>query len=716
MPPKAGKEKASDDDDEVLQAVILADSFNSRFSPFTADKPRCLLPLCNAPLLDWTFESLASSGVQEVFVFCCSHSELIKEVISKSKWAKSTSGLSITPIVSPEARSVGDALRDLDAKQIITSDFILITGDVVSNLRIDEIVREHKERKKSADKEAIMTIVMREAAVRDRPRPGTDASIWLLDSNTSRCLGYEYVKAGTSTFKLDREIITQHVDLDVRIDLVDCSIDICAVDVPALFSENFDYQDIRTDFVKGILTSDLLSKTIYCHVAKGGYAARVKDTNAYATISKDFITRRIFPLVPDDNHISGTAYELRKGQVYVAKEGVALSRTCKIGAHTLIGPSVRISDDADVMGSVIGEACTIGRGAVIRNSYVWDGAVIEAGCVIEESIIGNGARIREGSTIGKGCMIGEGVTLGPHARLEKLRKVSRVKPAVDNSWGEDSGVNEAQPAQSDSAILGTEAEAYLWPIGDPTKGDDSEEEDENESAQQIQLGTLGFDASQVDAYTSDASSSIVSSVAGSPASFLSGGSSVVMNDFIIPTFHLGESTSDFKSECTQSLERAFEEGHTVENAAIELKTLRMASNVELELVKDVLVSFLVKHIPIVENAGQQRTEVNKLIGRWGRLVSALGADDAVENLVLFQRHCASAPKYQRIFGLVLAALYNSDVVDEDDIKEWLSNSEARGVGQKKELAPAMSDCLMQGARLLQHLQQMEDSDDEDDSD
>jgi len=133
---------------------------------------------------------LASSGVQEVFVFCCSHSDLIKEVISNSKWAQSNSGLKITPIVSPEARSVGDALRDLDAKQIITSDFILITGDVVSNLRIDEIVREHKERKKSLDKEAIMTVVMREAAVQDRPRPGTDASVWLLDSDTSRCLGY----------------------------------------------------------------------------------------------------------------------------------------------------------------------------------------------------------------------------------------------------------------------------------------------------------------------------------------------------------------------------------------------------------------------------------------------------------------------------------------------------------------------------------------------
>jgi len=539
-------------------------------------------------------------------------------------------------------------------------------------------------------------------------------------------------------------------------DLIDCSIDICAVDVPALFSENFDYQDLRTDFVKGILTSDLLSKTIYCHVAKGGYAARVKDTKAYATIrsvllllhvplglshsysvvsSKDFITRRIFPLVPDDNHISGVAYELRKGQVYVAKEGVVLSRyplltffhlytihslnilpsTCKIGSHTLIGPSVRISDDADVMGSVIGQACTIGRGAVIRNSYVWDGAVIEAGCVIEESIIGNGVTIREGSTIGRGCLIGEGVTLGPRARLEKLRKVSRVKPSAedDEDWGEDEE-NRAQPAilsESDKAILGTEAEAYLWPVDEPTHGDESEEEDEYESAQQIQLGRLGFDPSDVDDVESDSSSSPVSSVAGSPSSFLSGGSSTVMNDSI-PTLHLGDSTSDFKSECIQSLERAFEEGHTVDNAAIELKTLRMASNVDLGLVKDVLVLFLVKHITIMEDSAQQRVEVNKLIGRWGGLVAALGADDAVENLILFQRHCASSPRYQRIFGLILAALYNIDVVDEDDIKEWLSNSESRGLGLKKELTAAMGDCLMQGARLLQHLQQMDDSDDD----
>jgi hypothetical protein len=43
MAPKmsnAGKEKLIGDEDEVLQAVILADSFNKRFKPLTTLKPR----------------------------------------------------------------------------------------------------------------------------------------------------------------------------------------------------------------------------------------------------------------------------------------------------------------------------------------------------------------------------------------------------------------------------------------------------------------------------------------------------------------------------------------------------------------------------------------------------------------------------------------------------------------------------------------------------
>ena len=44
MPPKQnGKEKDLAGDEDVLQAVILADSFNKRFRPLTLGKPRVCL-------------------------------------------------------------------------------------------------------------------------------------------------------------------------------------------------------------------------------------------------------------------------------------------------------------------------------------------------------------------------------------------------------------------------------------------------------------------------------------------------------------------------------------------------------------------------------------------------------------------------------------------------------------------------------------------------
>ena len=67
------------DPEEVLQAVIIADSFNSKFKPLTLETPRCLIPLCNTPILDYTLSMLAGSGVQEIFIVTCSQCERIAD-------------------------------------------------------------------------------------------------------------------------------------------------------------------------------------------------------------------------------------------------------------------------------------------------------------------------------------------------------------------------------------------------------------------------------------------------------------------------------------------------------------------------------------------------------------------------------------------------------------------------------------------------------------
>lgn len=159
------------------------------------------MPICNATLLDWTFESLALAGIVEIFVIVRSHTELVKNTIrcglssqkgtvvrlhlsvrlilyyvillyyySDSRWSQPSSGLKIVPIVTAQDTfSAGDAMRDVYTHGVITGDFVLVHGDLVSNVRIDEVVRAHKARRK-VNKNMIMTMVVKEAGAGHRTK------------------------------------------------------------------------------------------------------------------------------------------------------------------------------------------------------------------------------------------------------------------------------------------------------------------------------------------------------------------------------------------------------------------------------------------------------------------------------------------------------------------------------------------------------------------
>lgn len=95
--------------------------------------------------------------------------------------------------------------------------------------------------------------------------------------------------------------------------------------------------------------------------------------------------------------------------------------------------------------------------------------------------------------------------------------------------------------------------------------------------------------------------------------------------------------SEFQHEVTLSLDRAFAEGHSVDNAAVELKTLRMASNVPLRMVREAVVAAIVSRIKIVEGGGlPQRQEIGAMISRWGGLIDKIGGVDAVETIEILQ--------------------------------------------------------------------------------
>lgn len=84
---------------EILQAVVMADNFNDHFKPFTSfNSPvnwqtklptkvlkfvscQALLPLVNVPLISYALETLNRNGVEEVWIFCATFVDKIKEFV-----------------------------------------------------------------------------------------------------------------------------------------------------------------------------------------------------------------------------------------------------------------------------------------------------------------------------------------------------------------------------------------------------------------------------------------------------------------------------------------------------------------------------------------------------------------------------------------------------------------------------------------------------------
>lgn len=62
---------------DALQAVVLTDDFTTALTPVQDVFPSMLLPVLNVPLLDYLIETLKISRVEELFLYCSSHIDLI---------------------------------------------------------------------------------------------------------------------------------------------------------------------------------------------------------------------------------------------------------------------------------------------------------------------------------------------------------------------------------------------------------------------------------------------------------------------------------------------------------------------------------------------------------------------------------------------------------------------------------------------------------------
>ncbi|KAK2871864.1 hypothetical protein FQN49_002752 [Arthroderma sp. PD_2] len=717
MPPKAAKQRGGgggsrgnkkrgegasrrrdpmlDERQQPFQAVVVTDIFETRFEPFTLEKPRCLLPIANTLLIDYTLEFLSNAGVEEILLYAGAHADMLETYLNGSKWKSDISPFTKVRLIRTAATTFGEVMRDLHEKHLMNGDFLLVNGDIIGNIPLEQALIEHRARRQTS-RNAIMTMILREVGESNRVRKSADAPLFVIDPTKDRCLHYEELQYHPqdgydlpSNLEIDPELLDAHAEIDVRNDLYDCRIDICTPEVLGLWADSFDYQSPRTHFLHGVLKDyELNGMTIHTHIMKDHYATRVQNLHAYDIVSRDVISRWTFPLCPDTNLFPGYSYSFKRNFVY-QEQGVVLARSATIHSRTVIGKGTTIGEGAVITNSVIGRRCKIGNNVVLDGAYIWDDVVVGEASEIKHAIIANGSVIGDKCRIEPGALLSYGVKISSGTSIPESMSVTKFQRDAD------------QKVPNDEKLVGKGGEGFEF----------VSEEDEDEEEADFIPGLL---YNMAELSLSDASISTLTSDKSEDGGFgfrsRSGSVSTTASD--------DDGRDQFHHDAVSSVFDGLKEGLSAEVVQLELVGLRMSANASEHQVRRAVVMSFMKYIQHVTEAGTVglADSVRQLFTKYKDTIMRIVFDhdtddkpDQVDLLLLFQKDLTERNKGGNILLFTAKELYDLEIVDSEAFSQWWED-------ERSTSTPAMESVRTQTKPFIDWLEADSDSDEDEDDD
>ena len=522
--------------EQPLQAVVLAADWHSAspkssslsssssssaaFQPLTLDRPKVLCPIVNQTMIDYTINYLCNQGVQELYIVCASydvevyvneiasnHPSLVEDQQQASSNLQLSSTMKIVVIRDVTITNDGDALREMEKRNVIQSDpFILMYGDTITNVSLPEKIKLYQQYRTMIDTSTISMMLVK-AIGTSSPLHSTfvnDVVIGFSNNNNNTSISKGATSSDvpedindckrillydTGIHSSNHSSRKNHVqfpcsfmnqlcnDMMIRTDLYDTGIDICSPELLVRFSDEFDYQNIRNEFVTNTVAEEEigLQQSIYgCIVSNTEYSARIHDLRIYHHVSNDILRRYVYPTVPDNiaiasfhpkpppssssselfrysvqNHfmyhqyeaLSSThntsSYNIASSEHGRKRKSTRIGRTSIVTGPGLIGHNCHIEEHCCIRSSVIGNSCSISNHCTISNSHIWDHTIIESNVQIHHSIVGSHVVIKSGVTIPRGCVIGNGCIIGLNMTLPEYTRLTCTKPDDDNDFNMD---------------------------------------------------------------------------------------------------------------------------------------------------------------------------------------------------------------------------------------------------------------------------------------
>ena len=208
----------------------------------TQDCPKTLFPLVNERLIEYSLHWLQLNGIKEIVILYQSKREQIEAYFAERQATRrQKTREEITLIYAQDAKSVGDAIRELHSNGIIHSDFILMHADTITNIDLQAALRCYFERREQSKSNILTQIVTKRNKVRTPLSDEEDFYVYTIDNNNQmlqldNLITKTSVRFSKERIKMDKG---QSVNSMIRCDLVDTEIYICSFDVLNYFQENF---------------------------------------------------------------------------------------------------------------------------------------------------------------------------------------------------------------------------------------------------------------------------------------------------------------------------------------------------------------------------------------------------------------------------------------------------------------------------------------------
>lgn len=366
-------------DIKVIKAVLMAGGMGSRIRPLTLSRPKPLIPIANRPMIEYIVEKLKEFGVNEFVVTLSYLKDQIRNLLDKNY-----PDLNIK--YSVEKNPLGTAGGVKKVAKHIDDTFFVLSGDVLVNVDLNEILQFHKKNN------ALATIVL--TPVEDPSQYG----IAVLDKKNQIVKFLEKPSANevfskianTGTYVLEPEIL-DYITTDGGCDF---SSDV----FPQLIEEKAGVYG----FIHDGYWNDIGRPKTYLQANYDVLNQKI-NLNPHCKKLDEGVGRLGDMWVEDDVDIKKKARLI--GPVAIGS-GCVIDKNCVIGPNTIIGDNVYIEKNTTVKGSVIFPDSEVKEGSYLKN------CIVDSCCTIER-----------GSFIESGAILGSNVELGSFSWVRSKRSI-----------------------------------------------------------------------------------------------------------------------------------------------------------------------------------------------------------------------------------------------------------------------------------------------------